>query len=179
MTNNSIWRAVENNASARIMERRWRQLCARYLPRAPKDSIWCYRFRLDRRLPESGWKLHISATILNAPAVLKKIAPFLIGRGVQFKAARTLRDIAKLNSGLYHGYSQIGKVITVYPQNEAEAIHLAAHLHKLTRRFTAPSVPFDLRFAASSNVYYRFGAFRRVAIDHPEGGRTLGVRKPG
>jgi len=178
MADDSLWRSVENSARARILERRWRQLCARYLPRAPKNSIWCYRYRLDRRLPDSGWKLHISATILNAPAVLKRVAPFLIARRVQFKAARTLSDVAKLNSGLYHGYSQIGKVITVYPRNETEAIDLAGQLHQLTRRFTAPSVPFDLRFADTSNVYYRFGAFRRVAIEHPDGGRTLGVRTP-
>ena len=178
MIDDSVWRTVENDARAQALERHWRELCTRYLPRAPRDSIWRYRFGANRRLPESGWKLHISATILNAPGLLKRIAPFLIDCRVQFKAARTLSDVSRLNSGLYHSYSQIGKVITVYPQSEAQAIYLAEQLHKLTRRFTAPAVPFDLRFAEASNVYYRFGAFRQVAIEHPDGGRTLAIRTP-
>jgi class IV lanthipeptide synthase len=178
MVDDSVWRTVENDARAQALERHWRQLCARYLPRAPRGSIWRYRFGVNRRLPESGWKLHISATILNAPRLLKRIAPFLMICRVQFKAARTLGDVSKLNSGLYHSYSQIGKVITVYPQSEAQAVYLAEQLHKLTRRFTAPAVPFDLRFAEASNVYYRFGAFRQVAIEHPDGGRTLAIRTP-
>ncbi|MGZ8845342.1 MAG: class III lanthionine synthetase LanKC N-terminal domain-containing protein [Pyrinomonadaceae bacterium] len=178
MVDDSVWRTIENSARAQTLERQWRQLCVRYLPRAPKDSIWRYRYGVNRRLPESGWKLHISATILNAPGILNRIAPFLIDRRVQFKAARTLSDVSKLNSGLYHSYSQIGKVITVYPQSEAQAIYLAERLHELTRRFAAPAVPFDLRFAQASNVYYRFGAFRQVSIEHPDGGRTLAIRKP-
>jgi serine/threonine protein kinase len=36
----------------------------------------------------------------------------------------------------------------------------------LTRRFSAPSIPFDLPFADDGNVYYRFGPFRRVELDH-------------
>ena len=179
MIDDSIWRTVENDARAQALERHWRDLSARYLPRAPRDSIWRYRFGPNRRLPESGWKLHVSATILNAPGLLKRIAPFLIDCRVQFKAARTLSDVSRLNSGLYHSYSQIGKVITVYPQSEAQAVYLAEQLHKLTRRFTAPAVPFDLRFAEASNVYYRFGAFRQVSIEHPDGGRTLAIRTPG
>lgn len=178
MVDDSIWRTVENDARAQSLERRWQNLCARYLPRAPKNSIWSYRHGARCRLPDSGWKLHISATILNAPRILQRIAPLLIECGVQFKAARSLVEVSKLNCGLYYSYSQIGKVITVYPKSEAQAIYLAERLHKLTRRFTGPSVPFDLRFAEASNVYYRFGAFKHVTIEHPSGGRTLGVRKP-
>ena len=71
---------------ARRLKRHWRQLCTRYLPARPGDSIWRYRYGVNRRLPESGWKLHVSATILNAPSLLKRIAPFLIDCRVQFKA---------------------------------------------------------------------------------------------
>jgi serine/threonine protein kinase len=161
----SIWRTVSVHRRAKVLEARWQRLCEVYLPRAPKDSIWRYNKGARRQQPSSGWKLHVSTTILNAPTVLKRIAPMLIARGVSFKAPRSLLEVGKLNSGLDYRYSQIGKIITVYPRTDDEAVFLAQQLHKLTRHFNGPTVPFDLRFADSSNVYYRFGAFEHVELD--------------
>jgi len=39
-------------------------------------------------------------------------------------------------------------------------------------------VPFDLRYGPSSNVYYRFGAFAPLEIEHANGTRTPAVRGP-
>jgi serine/threonine protein kinase len=160
-----IWQTVAVGRRARLLEARWQKLCAVYLPRASRQSLWRASPASRYELPRVGWKLHISATILNAPAVLKRVAPFLIERGVQFKAPRSLSEVQKLNAGLDYSYSQIGKIITVYPRNDREAVYLARHLHRLTARFAAPSVPFDLQFGEQSNVYYRFGAFEHLEID--------------
>ena len=183
----SIWRTVSVHRRAKILEARWQKLCASYLPRAPKDGIWRYSEGSHRQRPSSGWKLHISATILNAPALLKRIAPFLIARGTSFKAPRSLIEVGKLNSGLDYRYSQIGKIITVYPRTDDEAVFLAQQLHKLTRRLNGPPVPFDLRFSDTSNVYYRFGAFEHLelarngrqvpAVYAPEGGLVPDIRE--
>ncbi len=178
MAEYSVWRTVAVDERARARERHWRRLCAAYLPHAPAGSMWTYRHATSRDLPESGWKLHVSATILNASQILKRIAPVLVASGVQFKVARSLAEVLRLNSGLLHTYSQIGKVITVYPRNESEAINLAQCLHKLTCRFQAPSVPFDLRFTETSNIYYRYGAFRRIEIEQADGQRGLGMHSP-
>ena len=160
----SSWRTVPVDRRAKILEARWQKLCALYLPRAPKDGIWRHSEGGDRREPSAGWKLHISATILSAPVVLKRIAPLLITRGTSFKAPRSLREVGKLNSGLDYRYSQIGKVITVYPRSDNEAVFLAQQLHKLTKRLNGPAVPFDFRFSDTSNVYYRFGAFAYLEL---------------
>src|SRR5436190_12190611 len=160
----SIRRTVTFAQRAKQLELRWQKLCALYLPRAAKDSIW-RQGGPRHKLPKVGWKIHVSATTLNAPAVLKKIAPLLIERGVTFKAPRSLIEVQKINSGVAYPYSQVGKVFTVYPKNDKEAVILAQQLHQLTRRFSAPSIPFDLPFADAGNVYYRFGPFRRVELD--------------
>ena len=154
---------------ARVLEARWQELCALYLPRAAKDSMWRYDSGSRREQPSSGWKLHISASILNAPVVLKKIAPLLVERGASFKAPRSLVEIGKLNSGLHYRYSQIGKIITVYPRDNDEAVYLARRLHVLTKGLDAPSVPFDLRFSETSNVYYRYGAFEHLELPRNRG----------
>jgi hypothetical protein len=146
------------------LQRQWEEVCARYLPIREDESIWRYHRASNDGDLNQGWKLHVSATILNAGEILKRIAPALSERGVQFKTPRSLADIHKLNSGLLGNYSQVGKIVTVYPRHDEEAVSLAVTLHKLTYRFRAPSVPFDLRLYAASNVYYRFGAFRRIEL---------------
>ena len=148
-----------------LLQRRWDELCAKYLPLTDGDSIWRYSRSTAQDDLDQGWKLHVSATILNAPQILKRVAPALIRRGVQFKAARSLTDVIALNSGLNQAYSQVGKVITVYPRSNREAVQLAQCLDKLTFRFRAPSVPFDLRFGEASNIYYRYGAFKHIEIE--------------
>jgi hypothetical protein len=145
-----------------------------YLPIAERESIWNYH-RISRDSPDAGWKLHLSATILNAPRVLARVAPYLVECGVQFKAPRSLMDVSTLNSGLFEDYTQVGKIITVYPRADDEAVQVALRLHELTRRFKAPAVPFDLRFCQGSNVYYRYGAFRRFEVKQADGQRVYGV----
>ena len=95
VANDSIRQTVPFHRRARVLEARWQKLCALYLPRVPTESIWrCHHPKGHRQRPV-GWKLHISATILNAPAVLKRIGPFLTARGVPFKAPRSLIEVGE------------------------------------------------------------------------------------
>lgn len=94
----------------RRLEERWRRLCDRHLSYAPEDSIWRYSSAGDAAGPVQGWKLHVSATVLSACEVLERVGPLLDARPVAYKAPRSLAELMKLNSGLYYGYSQVGKV---------------------------------------------------------------------
>jgi hypothetical protein len=156
----------------------WQELCYRYLPVRPTASIWCYHRAPHPQDLEQGWKLHLPATVVNATSLMERVAPFLMGQGVQFKAPVTLQELNRINSGLYHGYSQVGKCITVYPRSTKEALTLADELHRLTYKMTAPVVPFDLRYRSDSNVYYRYGAFRRWMLDQPNTAPALALRDP-
>jgi hypothetical protein len=141
------------------LERRWSDLCARLLP-VPSASIWRYsRYWLPSD-PDQGWKLHISATILNAGRVLSKVAPILRDHDLLYKAPISLGELAELNRGLLYGYSQVGKFITVYPRSSEEAQMLAEQLYLVTRGFAAPAIPFDERYRADGCVFYRYGAFK-------------------
>jgi hypothetical protein len=156
---------------------RWTELCARYLPVAPEDSMWRYSSRRPRRGDaEQGWKLHVSATVLNAHRVLEKIAPLLVGLDVSFKVPSSLEEVRRLNSGIHYSYSQVGKIFTVYPQTDEEAVRLARRLHVLTRRMSAPAVPFDLRYRPGSNVYYRYGGFTSLEMEMPGGVRVPAIK---
>jgi len=169
--------SIPGNRAA-LLEAEWQKLCNLYLPLQQSGSIWRYHCSQSANEPDRGWKLHVSATILNAGRVLQKVAPALAGRGVQFKAPSSLKHVMTLNAGLDGTYTQVGKIITVYPNTPGQAVELARQLHKLTSRMAAPEVPFDLRYRPSSNVYYRFGAFLPLEIEHANGTRTPAVRGP-
>src|SRR5947207_12991655 len=113
MIKDSIWRSVPLDTRTRSLEARWQKACAAYLPHAPPQSFWRYADVPRHDQPLDGWKLHVSATVLNATAVLRRIAPHLIARGVPFKAPRSLIKILKLNYGLHYRFGQTGNVIIV------------------------------------------------------------------
>lgn len=177
------------NPSARKAEREWQQLCDAYLPIRVKGSIWRgSRKRIRGDLPQ-GWKLHVSATILSACPVFRLIAPYLKRHDIWFKAPKSLAELHKLNSGLYYGFSQVGKFVTVYPQSAEAAVDIASKLHNLTAKFAAPMVPDDNALRKRSCVYYRYGSFslhlkttfrkkRVLAIARPDGKLVPDVRGP-
>ena len=165
-------------SNAKKHGRLWQSLIEKFLPVTPADSIWRYSRLKSKTDVEQGWKVHISANILTATDTLALVGPYLTRKGVLFKAPRSLQVLQKLNSGLYYGYSQVGKFITVYPQSSSQARSLAAHLHRLTKEKTGPTVPFDERLKNGSNVYYRYGSFTVHNIEQSNGEVKPAIRDP-
>src|SRR6185503_19225848 len=149
---------------AQLHDAKWTSLCKRYLPIHEGETIWRYSRSDNVQLPEQGWKLHVSATILSANKTLSRVAPYLKRHDILFKAPCSLEELEKLNAGLFYGYSQVGKFLTVYPRNDSEALCLASELDRLTKGLPAPVVPFDSQFGPGSNVFYRYGSFSNDAI---------------
>lgn len=141
----------------------------KYLPVKAKEEIWRLSREAKPHEPLQGWKLHISATLLEACDLFEKIAPFLISQDIQFKAPESLSILFKINCGLQYGYWQVGKFITVYPSTEKEAVKLARELHELTSEFISIAVPFDERYLPNSSVFYRYGAFAQIEIKNENG----------
>ncbi len=168
----------DTNSIARSLCNRWQELRKRYLPVTQNDSIWSFSRAQMRSDPEQGWKLHISASLLTACDVMQRVAPFLQSRRVLFKAPSSLPTLGQINRGLDGGYSQVGKFITVYPQSDEEAVSLARQLHKLTLGLSAPVVPFDTKFRPEGCVYYRYGGFKQLEIENPDGTRTRAIQNP-
>src|SRR5882724_3988866 len=71
-------------------ERRWAELCSSYLSVTVEGSIWRYSRAHHPADPVQGWKLHLSATIMNAHKVLERVAELLMKSGTQFKGPSLL-----------------------------------------------------------------------------------------
>jgi class IV lanthipeptide synthase len=150
-----------------FLEKRWRTLCEVFLPIALPDQPWRFSRLVDDRDPLQGWKLHISATILTACDVLSITGPILRRLDALYKAPESMLELKRINTGLYYGYSQVGKFITVYPQRVEDALCLAEEVDQATQGLLCPRVPFDRPLHDGSCVSYRYGAFRAIHVrDH-------------
>ncbi len=105
-----------------------------------------------------GWKLYVPMTLLNAPEMLHRVAPLLLGAGLHFKYVKDLATLQHLNAGV-HGYSQIGKCLVVYLPHPQESF-----LERLKEalgpyRDQCPAVPCARPFGGRLPLFYRFGAY--------------------
>ncbi|WP_026679327.1 protein kinase domain-containing protein [Fictibacillus gelatini] len=160
------------------LEKKWKGLCKQYLPLHHENSIWRQNRLITPEEPDQGWKLHLSATVLSACHLFEKVAPFLSDLGVLFKAPHSMLELKRLNSGLYYGFNQVGKFLTIYPRTDQEAVWLANELHIMTNSFPGPAVPYDIPFIEGSRVHYRYGAFRNMEMEDIDGNLIPALRTP-
>lgn len=125
-----------------------------------RTEAWIIVSQGTMELPAQGWKLHVSAGLSSAEAVLRAVLPVLCGARVSFKVASTLRQLRALNHG-FAGNSQVGKFVTVYPVDAAQAVQLAVALDKATDGLRGPAVPSDRSLRVGSRVSYRYGSYRK------------------
>lgn len=129
------------------------------------------------RIPEQGWKLHIAASEAGAELVLRRVLPILLLQTATFKVMESQDSLARLNEGLA-GLSQIGKFITVYPRDDAEAVRLADDLDDATQGLTAPAIPSDRPLRPGSLVSYRYGGFQSPVVQTDWGDHQMMIRTP-
>ena len=106
-----------------------------------------------------------------------------------FKATKSLAELGKLNAGVFDGFSQVGKFVTIYPESTERAVAIASDLHALTANQPAPVVPYDNPLRKKSCIYYRYGGFSDAfvifrkrslpAIARQDGGLVPDLREPG
>jgi hypothetical protein len=122
------------------------------------DGPWAFATPAGVRSPEQGWKLHISATEASAADVLAATVPVLVAEGVPFKFAASHRIVRLLNS-THADRASGGKVVTVYPADDAQAVRLAEACHRATEGLAGPVSLSDRAYRPGSLVHYRYGGF--------------------
>jgi|GEM_PF-2257272 len=122
---------------------------------------------------KEGFKLHVSATAANAPAVTEAILPVLRRLGVPHKVVRD----AESYEGRMVG-SQRGKFITIYPENPSQAAEIARLCDDimLDRGFDGYQVPAEKVIGRSGTVTVRYGGFTKTTITAPNGQEVPDVR---
>ena len=128
------------------------------IPLNEGSADWISARPNGRVVPAQGWKLHVSATVVEANETLRRVLPLLVAERAAFKIVASPRRLHELNQGRA-GLSQIGKFLTVYPIDPSEAVKMATALDQATHGLEGPVIPSDRPLRAGSAVHYRYGGF--------------------
>jgi len=109
------------------------------------------------RLPEQGWKIHLSATPRVADVTLDRTAAVLLRRRVPFKFLRSGQAL-RLMSDKNMARGGSGKFVTVYPADDAELEAILGELVPAVDGLPGPNILSDLRIGRGP-VHVRYGAF--------------------
>ncbi|MEK4360177.1 class III lanthionine synthetase LanKC [Paenibacillus sp. FSL M7-1455] len=125
------------------------------------DSVWKQYHVKGSILPEQGWKIHVTSLLEDSQSVLDKVGRFCIDRKIEFKHLKDRHSYIKVNSKNANRASS-GKFITIYPMNNEVFVELLESISLITQGFKkGPYILSDKRWK-NSNVFYRYGGFRRI-----------------
>lgn len=130
-------------------------------------DLWVHLRPEGRPVVETGWKLHVSATLDYADGVCAEVWEYCVEHGLPFKFLRSHRAVQLLNAK-YADRVASGKVVAIYPADEAE---LEAAIDTLGRRLKGVPGPFilsDLRIGPGP-LFVRYGGFTRLTCVGDDG----------
>lgn len=92
----------------------------------------------------NNWVLFISAITKHTIELLEFLLPIIKLYGVSFRIVKDELTTFNLNAGTF-GFNEIGKVITIFPENDQQAARIADDVLKYTEQFKGPVVNNALR----------------------------------
>jgi hypothetical protein len=131
--------------------------------RLSRKSIWLHCSPPGIELPAHGWKIHLSATPANSPAVLTTAARLLVRAEVPFKFAADKAILLLLN-GKRWSRGGAGKFVTIYPADTEQCGQLLERLHQALIGYTGPYILSDRRTVTAA-----WSITASVAFCPPEG----------
>lgn len=162
--------------------------CTRPLPAGwdhRAGDVWMHYAPQGAALPPQGWKVHVSSGLDDAERALDLVWDYCVPRGIAFKFLRSKPVMVMVNSkSAFRGSS--GKLVTIYPTDEAQLELVLKELDGLLRGIRGPYILSDLRYAEGP-LYVRYGAFvtrhclsgsgeRVLALEDAEGRLVPDVR---
>jgi len=132
-----------------------------------EQDDWLTVRRADASMPMQGWKIHASATLGGADAVLEAVWDYCVPRGIQFKFLRSASAFqARVSKYAPRGYS--GKLVTIYPGDDAECERILTELGDVLEGVPGPYILSDLRWGTGP-LHVRYGAFANRYTTDPSG----------
>jgi hypothetical protein len=145
--------------------------------RRARRGLWTEFRPGGLRLPDQGWKIHLSASPDWAETALAAAAAACVPRRVTFKFLRS-RDALLIINGKYAPRGSSGKFVTIYPSDERLFGELLDALVSELDGNPGPYILSDLRIGRGP-VFVRYGAFTEQWCVGPDGARVPALRDPG
>ena len=128
------------------------------------------------RLPQQGWKIHVSACLDNAEAVAEAVFDYCIERGVSFKFVRSVQ-LLLLRNTKYADRGSSGKFATIYPSDERQLHGILRELAERLNGAPGPYILSDLRWGTGP-LYVRYGGFAERYCVGESGRQELAIEDP-
>ncbi|MFJ8040002.1 class III lanthionine synthetase LanKC [Kitasatospora sp. NPDC096147] len=141
-----------------------------------ESRTWICLAPVGKPLPDQGWKIHVSATTGGAEEVVELVGGWCLAAGLAYKHLPDHRTHL-LNNSKYARRGSSGKLLTVYPVDEAELRSALDGLGTLLKGRQGPYVLGDLRWQ-DGPLYLRHGGFRERWCTDERGERVLAVARP-
>lgn len=132
-----------------------REVPAGWLAVAQTD--WTMLAPNDARLPLQGWKVHVTAHLGNASAVLDTVWQYCVAKSIPFKFLPSRAKVVARNAK-YADRSGSGKFITIYPADDDQLRQIVADLRESLDGQDGPYILSDLRIG-SGPLFVRYGGF--------------------
>ncbi len=141
------------------------------------DGFYAHAKPAGVRLPDQGWKIHVSTRPENARQTLIRCADVLIRRGIPFKFGQDIGVAYTLVSARYER-TGAAKFLVAYPPDPESCAKLLHDLAAATVGLPGARVIGDRRYRADAPVYYRFGAIALPASLAADGKIVHPLRAP-
>ena len=123
------------------------------------------KYYLRRGVPmrNNGWLLHISVSSVKMIGLLKQLIPLLEVYPFPYKIVKDEYFLDHFNAGSF-GSFKIGKIITIYIDDEVYVDPLMGNLLPLVKDLGGPTISTD--FYVTDALFVRYGSFnRRIELD--------------
>lgn len=125
------------------------------------------------RIPDQGWKIHVSSCVETAEEVLETVISYCLHERVTFKFLRGL-PILQVQNSKYAPRGSSGKFCTLYPVDDAELERCLDGLGGLLAGYRGPYILSDLRWQ-DGPLYLRYGGFAERYCRNEAGERVLAL----
>lgn len=153
-----------------------------------RDGFWFHVHPPHPTMPSQGWKIHVSATIANAPLLLRTVARIALLNNIAFKFALDRNILSMITSKRWDRGSS-GKFITLYPLTTPSFRSLIEQLYDELQYQEGPYILSDKRYKDCRVLYYRYGGIKQTTrlnfrgesipvLHSPDGDPIPDIRKP-
>ncbi|MFE6054232.1 class III lanthionine synthetase LanKC [Kitasatospora sp. NPDC056446] len=139
-------------------------------------EVWVGLQPDDLRLPEQGWKVHVSARMDNAPRILDVVRDHCFAHRTAFKFLRS-PALVQTQNAKYAPRGSSGKFMTLYPVGDDALERCLDDLDRALDGEPGPYILSDLRWRQGP-LYVRYGGFTEQFCRTETGELVLAFREP-
>lgn len=127
----------------------------------------------ENDLPRQGWKIHVSGCLDNAERIIETVWTYCVRRDIAFKFLSGPKVVLARNAK-YAGRGGSGKLVTIYPRDDAELQVVCEDLDAALAGEPGPYILSDLRWA-DGPVHVRYGGFASRHCTDDRGEQVLAI----